>query len=73
MIAPTAPKRHVKCIDNAKLHSWYNIGNLGGPYLLDQKNYNFVEMKESVNFLTDLIYQEIATLGDAKRVYIGGF
>lgn len=44
VIAPTAPQRHVKCIDNAKLNSWYNIGNLGGPFLLDPQNYNFIEM-----------------------------
>merc|ERR1740139_79564 len=78
VILPTAPMREVKLNNDNCMTSWYDIMSTDRPPMgLDEHffavQYSQSEMSESTDTVIALIEEEIKTVGDASKVFVGGF
>jgi phospholipase/carboxylesterase len=74
----TAPERPVTLNGGMIMNSWYDIYSLRGDddmLSLDKlyDKYNREEMLQSVAYVSSIIDMEVASLGDSKKVFVGGF
>ena len=70
----------MELVKGEEMTSWYDFKKLERNEQLTDVvtnknllNYHGTEFWESVKFASDLVKKEVKLLGDASRVYIGGF
>ena len=80
VIIPTAPEQSVKILDDKEEFSWFDIKSLAKPIDFEYKTAKFLEgnfdqtqLDKSVQYVIKIIKDEIKLLGDAQRVFLGGF
>ena len=75
IILPTAPRRNVSVNGSTVMPSWFDIkefyapANPWGAY----DGYLQRELRGSVSIVLDLLLKEVTSLGDPRRVFLGGF
>jgi phospholipase/carboxylesterase len=69
-ILPQAPKRKITCYKGKQYTAWYDYET---ELVTEEEKISHKDLKESRKFIHKLLDAEIKSLGDPKKVFLGGY
>ena len=69
-ILPQAPKRQITCYKKKQYTAWYDYKT---ELVTEEEKISHSDLRESREFIHSILDSEIQSLGDPKKVFLGGY